>query len=128
MVVDQNAVERRRGRRVNLNAPLLIRRLEASSSEPFSQALTKEVSLTGLYFEYETDGNPGYRMNDIVVASVSVSDPQQREFPFSRVAGRGRIVRVDALADGKTSARKRFGIALEFGNDVTALAATPDWG
>lgn len=125
---DQGGIERRRGRRVNLNAPLLIRRVGPSQPESFAQALTKEVSLTGLYFEYETEGAPEYQMNDVVVASVSVSDPQQREFPFSRLAGRGRIVRVDALADGKAGARKRFGIALEFGSDVTALAATPDWG
>ena len=127
-MTDQSAVERRRGRRVSLSAPLLIRRVGVSQSEPFAQAVTKEVSLTGLYFECEADETPEYQLNDIVVASVSVSDPHQREFPFSRVAGRGRIVRVDALADGKGSARKRFGIALEFGNDVTALAATPDWG
>ncbi len=125
---DQGGVERRRGRRVNLNAPLLIRRVGASQPESFAQALTKEVSLTGLYFEHETEGPSEYQMNDVVVASVSVSDPQRREFPFSRLAGRGRIVRVDSLADGKTGARKRFGIALEFGSDVTALAATPDWG
>lgn len=125
---DQSGVERRRGRRVNLNAPLLIRRVGASQSESFAQTLTKEVGLTGLYFEYETEGAPAYQMNDVVVASVSVSDLQQREFPFSRLTGRGRIVRVDALADGKLGERKRFGIALEFGSDVTALAATPDWG
>ncbi len=127
-VTGQSGIERRRGRRVNLNAPLLIRRLETSKAEPFAEAVTKEVSLTGLYFEYEADGELAYQINDVVVASISVSDPQQREFPFSRVAGRGRIVRVDALAGKTPGARKCFGIALEFGSDVTALAATPDWG
>ncbi len=127
-MTDQSAIERRRGRRVNLNAPLLIRRVEAAQPEPFAQAVTKEVSLTGLYFEYEADEESGYRINDVVMASISLSDPQQREFPFSRVAGRGRVVRVDALPADKSGAPKRFGIALEFGNDVTALAATPDWG
>ena len=127
-MADQSAVERRRGRRVNLNAPLLIRRVGAAPPEPFAQAVTKEVSLTGLYFEYDADGESGYRINDVVMASISVSDPQQREFPFSRVAGRGRIVRGDALPADEPGAPTRFGIALEFGNDVTALAATPDWG
>lgn len=119
-------IERRRGRRVNLNADVLIRRVDQPQAEPLSEAVTRDISLNGLYIE--TDQEPRLQANDVVVASVSVADAQQRDFPFSRVAGRARIIRVEPLPEDGSIPGKRFGIALEFGHDITALAATPDWG
>ena len=80
----------------------------------------------GVYFETE-EGHP-YTSNDIVLASVSVPEERTREFPFTRLAGRGRVVRVEEIAPRGESGRKRFGIALEFGQDLTALSAIPSRG
>ena len=111
---------------MNLNAAVLIRRADSPDAQPLSEAVTRDISLNGLYIE--TDQEPRYQVNDVVVASVSVADAQQRDFPFSRVAGRARIIRVEPLPEDGSLPGKRFGIALEFGHDITALAATPDWG
>lgn len=119
-------IERRRGRRVNLGAPLLIRRLGDGQPGPFKQQVAKNVSLAGVYFETESDER--YAINDACIASVSVPEVQRREFPFSRVSGPGRVVRVTELPPQAPSGKKRLGIALEFGDATTALTATPPRG
>ena len=118
-------IERRRGRRVELQAPLLIRRAAAPSAESASEQVTGNVSLAGVYFETEEGA---YRVNDLVTASVSVPETQRRGFPFTRVAGRCRVVRVSELPGTSPTGRKRFGVALEFGNDAVVLTASPPWG
>ena len=108
-------VERRRGRRIDLQAPLRIRPAETGASEPFTEHQTKNVSLAGVYFE--TNDDDRYAVNQVFVASVSVPEAQRREFPFTRIAGRSRVVRVHG-----------HGVALEFGDDVMALTALPTRG
>jgi hypothetical protein len=103
---------------------LLIRR--ADRSEPFTEEIVKNVSLAGVYFE--TEAADRYGMNDVLITSVAVPESQTRHFPFSRIAGRSRVVRVRELAQPGGSGKKRFGIALEFGDDVTALTAIPARG
>ena len=120
----QDGVERRRGRRINLEAPLLVRRI-SEEREPFSEQVTGNVSLAGVYFETEAAGE--YAVNDVVMASISVPENQRRAFPFTRLAGRTRVVRVKELPPvGHTA--KRLGVALEFGDDVMALTAIPSRG
>jgi hypothetical protein len=121
----QGSVERRRGRRVNVEAPLQIRRLGTRDPKSLKEELTKNVSLAGVYFE--TDEGHDYSLDDVITASVSVPEAKRREFPFTRIAGRSRVVRVRELSQ-QTAERKRIGIALEFGDDVTALTATPPRG
>jgi hypothetical protein len=101
----------------------MIRRLAPGDDDGVSEQTVGNVSLTGVYFE--TDAAHPYAVNELVIASVSIPEAQRRFFPFTRVAGRSRIVRVDALP-AESDRPKRFGIALEFGNDVTALTAIPD--
>ena len=115
-------VERRRGRRVDVQAPLLIRRHGTPPHHPV-QERTTNISLHGVYFETEQD--TVYHLNDVVVASVSIPEPETRQFPFTRVAGRSRVVRVEQLSQARRSGRQRVGIALEFSEDVTALTAIP---
>lgn len=119
------SVELRRGKRASIQAPLLIRRPGAHSA-PSREEVAENVSLAGVYFETE-EGHP-YASNDIVMASVSVPEERSREFPFTRLAGRGRVVRIEEIAARGESGRKRFGIALEFGEDLTALSAIPSRG
>ena len=118
---DTYHTERRKGRRAGVQAPILVRRVGVREPEPFIEQLTKNISLAGVYFE--TNDKSSYEVDQFVMTSVTIPEPQRREFPFTRVAGRSRIVRVDEL-----SAPRRFGVALEFGDDITALTATPSLG
>ena len=120
------SIERRRGRRISLKAPLLIRRVGTSAPEPFKEEKIANISLAGIYFE--TDDPGSYSANDVVMTSVSVPEAQRREFPFTRLAGRSRIVWVRELPQPGPEGRKRFGVAIEFGNDVTALTTIPPRG
>ena len=123
--MDRGSIERRRGRRVSLDAPLQIRQVGASEPRPVKDEVTRNISLAGVYFETDEDA---YTLNDVVITSVSIPESRRREFPFTRIAGRGRIVRVNELPPQTVSGRKRLGIALEFAEDVTALTATPTRG
>ena len=115
-------VERRRGQRATFEAPLQLRRVEARLAAEPVEEVVQNISLDGAYFE--TDREP-YAVNDLLFASVSIPDAQRREFPFTRLAGRSRVVRVDALPQQGSDDPPRFGIALEFGDDVTALTTVP---
>ena len=121
--MEQGRVERRRGRRISLEAPLLIRRAGGRKAEAFKEERTKNISLAGVYFETEEEAD--YAVNDFVMTSVSIPVSQTRAFPFTRLAGRSRVVRVSELPQEPASARKRCGVALEFSDDFTALAALP---
>ena len=122
----QGNVEKRRGRRANVQAPLLIRRFGEEAPGSAKEEVTKNISLAGVYFE--TDRGQGYAVNDVVMASVSIPGAQTREFPFTRLAGRSRIVRVDDSSQEGSGKEKRVGVALEFGEDLTALTAIPTRG
>lgn len=130
----QDGVDRRRGRRVNLDAPVLVRRAEPAAAQPFQEHRTRNIGLTGLYFETDAAIDHAFSVNDVVTASVSVPEGQRRDFPFTRLAGRGRVVRVTEIPaqasaqPNGTDQRKRVGIALEFAGDVTALTGLPARG
>ena len=121
----KDSVELRKERRVALQAPLLVRRLDPTATEPEEQ-VTGNVSLAGIYFETE-DGHR-YAVNDAVRTSVSIPESERLSFPFTRLAGRCRVVRVHELTPQDPSGSKRFGVALEYGSDLTALTATPSRG
>jgi len=124
--MQQGSTERRRGRRVELAASLSIRPLGPDGVTPFTARIISNISLAGVYFE--TDDTDTYHVNDVVIASVSIPESGRRLFPFTRVAGRSRVVRVDQLSEPGTGGSKRIGIALEFGDDATALTSTPARG
>ena len=122
--MQQGSVERRRGRRINLQAPLLIRRIGTRELAPFKEQQTENLGLAGVYFETDDD----FEVNEAVMTSVSVPESQRRGFPFTRLAGQGRVVRVKELANASGEEQKKYGIALEFGNDLTALTSIPSRG
>ena len=120
-------LERRRGRRAEIQAPLMIRPLAGiGSRETSREETTKNVSLHGAYFE--TDEAQEYRANDVVMASIAIPSEQTREFPFTRLAGRSRVVRVSEVVHPSSTISKRVGVALEFGEHLTALTAIPSRG
>ncbi len=122
----QDSVERRRGRRVSLEAPLLIRRVGVRELQPFKELVAKNVSLAGVYFE--TEGEDTYALNEFLMASVAIPETFRRDFPFTRLAGPSRVVRVKQLPWQEAEGKTRFGIALEFGDKITALTASPSRG
>lgn len=121
MAMQLGRAERRRGRRADVQAPLMVKPATGSGGVPFQQETAQNVSLAGVYFETDQP----YRINDAVIASVSIPAAQTRSFPFTRLAGRSRVVRVNELPDSQAGGRRRFGVALEFGDDLTALTALP---
>lgn len=125
-ITQHGGVERRRGRRANVQVPLRIRRVDTAKPEDFREQVASNVSLAGAYFE-AAEGHP-YTVNDLVMAAVTVPEGQRREFPFTRLAGRGRVVRIHELGGKAPDGRKRYGVALEFGEDLTALTAIPSRG
>ena len=123
--MQQGSVERRRGRRIDLQAPLLIRRIGTQEPGLFKEQRTENLGLAGVYFETD-DGD--FQVNEAVMTSVSIPESQRRGFPFTRLAGQGRVVRVKALAGASGDGQKKYGVALEFGNDLTALTSIPSRG
>ena len=124
--MQKGRVERRRGRRVELEAPLVIRRVSTGSAGPANEEVISNISLAGVYFE--TEQSDAYAVNETLISSVSIPESKRHEFPFTRVAGRSRVVRIKELPQEEEAGRKRVGIALEFGEDVTALTAIPTRG
>ena len=121
-----DSVERRRGRRVELGAPLVIRSLGQEAPRSFEEQTTTNISLAGIYFE--TDDEPPYAINDAFMISVAIPESQRRDFPFTRLAGPGRVVRVTTLPSRGPEGKARVGVALELGANTTAYTATPPRG
>ena len=124
--MERSGIERRRGRRVSLGAPLLVWRVGAQEPRRIAELAAKNVSLAGVYFE--TDSAQTYAVDEILVTSVAIPESQRRDFPFTRLAGRSRVVRVSELSPLEPDEHKRLGVALEFGNDVTVLTAAATRG
>jgi len=121
--MERRNVDRRRGRRIALEAPIRIRGIEGAQKAEFQDETSSNVSLAGLYFE--TERSVPFSRNDEVVASVAIPGPKTRDFPFTRLSGRGRIVRVEKLEPSAPGEKARHGVAVEFGQDLTALSAIP---
>jgi hypothetical protein len=122
--MEQRSVERRRGRRIRLQAPLVMRHAGTNQRGAASrEELTQNLSLAGAYFE--TPDTNSYTLNDSFIASAAVPESHRREFPFTRLAGSARVVRVTALPPSAAGESARYGVALEFGDDLIALSATP---
>lgn len=81
----------------------------------------KNIGLHGFYFHATTPIQ--IEREALLMFSVSISREAQKVFPFSRVVGKGRIVRIEHLSDRWEDV---VGIAVEFTRDVTAFAALPE--
>lgn len=123
-------LERRQFRRAELDLPVTIRPLtpEGSASESIvGQA--KDVSLAGMYC-YVTKPAP-VASGDTILCSLSIPADHAKLFPFTRIAGKGRVLRVDGRPRHGTDASgnsERAGVAVAFAADVTALTALPGRG
>ena len=117
--------ERRRYRRIPLPVQVLAKRAQPGEPGEFQAGTAKDVSIAGVYFTTSawTQVDP----QEVMTVSISVPREQSRDFPFSRLVGRGRVVRVQPIK-GETSDSSQLGVALEFGDDLTILAAAPEHG
>ena len=120
---EARGIDRRRHRRIDLTVPILARRNTDGNAATFKQGVAKNLSLAGVYFT--TAGWKELEADEVMTVSVSVPPEKVRNFPFSRLAGRGRVVRVDELAKVASEGPTLYGIALEFGEDLTVLTAAP---
>ena len=120
---DTRDIDRRRHRRIDLTVPILARRNTDGNGAAFKQGVAKNLSLAGVYFT--TAGWHELTKDEIMTVSVSIPPERVRSFPFSRLAGRGRVVRIEELAKVASDGPTLYGVALEFGEDLTVLTAAP---
>ena len=121
--MDTGEVDRRRYRRVALRVPIVLRGLEEGMRATGRAGLTENISLAGVYLR-TPKGKPVAK-DDLVTLSISIPQEAMRQFPFSRLMGRGRIVRVEELPEAGKAETNRLGMAVEFAEDFTVLSAAP---
>ena len=101
-------VEKRKFKRLDLSLPMKIRRLSDTGKEEVQDGVTVNVSFNGAYV---IDINiKSIKPEDKINISLSVPRDDVRDFPFSRIVGKARVVRVEKDA-----------IAVEFGKDMNRL-------
>ncbi|MDO8603113.1 MAG: PilZ domain-containing protein [Candidatus Omnitrophota bacterium] len=101
-------VEKRRSRRLNLSLPMVLRRLTGEGKEEVVEAVTSNVSYDGVCIS-DVDLKD-IKPNDNLQITLSVPRDDSRDFPFSRIIGKARVVRAGMET-----------YALEFSEDVSRL-------
>lgn len=122
----KSEMERRRFRRAELDVQVAIRPVAQNASAEPVIGQVKDVSMAGVYC-YVKSPCP-LALDTPVIFSISVPFEHVRAFPFTRVLGKGRVVRAEPVPVGRRSGELRAGeplqgLALEFAPDVTALAS-----
>ena len=126
----RSVLERRQFRRAELDVPVTIRSLtpEGSASEPIVGQV-KDISLAGMYC---TVIKPApVASGDTITCSISIPADHAKQFPFTRIAGKGRVLRVEGghrHTSEASGANERAGLAIAFSPDITALTAIPSRG
>ena len=101
-------VEKRRSKRLGLSLPMKLRRLTGEGKEEAIEAITSNVSYDGACVVDVSLKN--IKPNDNLHITLSVPRDDSRDFPFSRIIGKARVVRAE-----------RETCALEFSEDVSRL-------
>lgn len=112
--------ERRRYKRIDLSAPVEIKRLEQDRTQVFENALTDNIGQGGLYLRTATsyDLKPG----DRVFVHISIPREKTDISSFSRLIGKARVLRMERLAGDGQYYPACLGLALEFDKDVIFLS------
>ena len=119
--------ERRRVRRAEIDVPVSIR--ASASEEPSQPTITgqvKNLSLAGVYCY--TKSPCALQPGAPVSCAIAIPPEQARAFPFTRIAGKGWVVRVESIPAGRRAGENPtdeglIGLAVAFTPDVTALGA-----
>jgi len=101
-------VEKRQFKRLDLSLPMMLRRVSGSGKDNEQEGVTLNVSYNGAYVADIEIKN--IKAQDTLRISLSVPRDDARDFPFSRLTGKAKVVRVD-----------KDGVALEFGEDINRL-------
>lgn len=129
----KGAIERRRFRRAELQVPVSIRAVNTKqepSPEP-TVGQAENVSLAGVYCHVKAPC--AFTPGQSVTCSVDIPEEFVRKFPFSRIAGKGSVVRVEPVPAGRRvddpeeGSDPLIGMAIAFAPDVSALGAVEWW-
>lgn len=115
------AVERRRHRRIDLAVKVVIRAIEGASIGAPVIGYAKDVGLAGVFVI--VPGPASLKPGAPISYSVEVPAERQRQFPFTRLMGKGWVVRLAEQQSDAVSGISGTGIAIAFADDVTALSA-----
>jgi len=101
--------DRRRERRLALHTPVYVRGLGEPPHGELHKGQVKNLSLQGVYLTV-----PQWKSiapDDMLLLSIPIPPEHRDAFPRPRLAGCGRVVRVDEL---KSEGDNRLGLAIEF--------------
>ena len=120
-------VERRRFRRAEMEISVTIRPAKtAAQGTAAVVGQVRDVSLAGVYCYVQPPCS--LSAGDVVTCSVEIPPEASHAFPFSRVQGRGWVIRAEAVNPGRREddlpqgGEPLVGVAISFAPDVTALA------
>ena len=101
-------VEKRKFKRLGLSLPTRIRYDSDSGKQEVQEGVTLNVSFNGAYISEIKLKN--IKDKDTINISLSVPREETRDFPFSRLIGKAKVVRVE-----------EEGVAVEFDEDISRL-------
>ena len=101
-------LEKRRFKRLDLALPAELRCVTREGKKEAQEGVTINVSYNGACIGDITIKN--VKAEDTLNVTLSVPRDEARDFPFSRITGKARVVRVE-----------KDGIALEFNEDINRL-------
>ncbi len=103
-----NFIEKRKFKRLDLSLPMKLKRFTEKGGEEVIEAVTSNVSYNGACVR---DFDPkDLKPCDNLHVTFSVPRDEARDFPYSRITGNAKVVRVDEETCG-----------LEFSEDVSRL-------
>jgi hypothetical protein len=101
-------IEKRKTKRLGLSLPMKLRRVTGDGKEETIEGVTSDVSYNGAYVINIDLKN--IKPNDNLHISISIPRDEARDFPFSRIMGKARVVRAEKESCG-----------LEFSEDISRL-------
>ena len=119
--------ERRQFRRADLDIPIMIRpnsEEEEGSPGAALEGQVRNVSLAGVFCHLPTPCS--LKTSQTVTCSIIIPAEQGRLFPFTRLHGKGWVVRISPVVPGRRAGdaspnEQVLGVAIAFTPDLTAL-------
>ena len=100
--------EKRKFKRLGMSIPIALRHVTSDGKEQRMEGLTSDVSYNGAFVR--DVASKSLKLDDSLQISLTVPRDNTRDFPFSRLIGKARVVRVE-----------RDGVAFEFNEDINRL-------
>lgn len=86
-------MEKRKFKRFALSLPVKVRLVTKEKKEDIMEIVTSNVSYNGVYIR-DIDLT-SIKLNDNLHITLSVPRDETRDFPFSRITGKARVVRAE---------------------------------